>query len=187
LESNPAAIPDVLVVNARWSMLMEKERFNNGEGAIEAGIPWVWNLPPSGVSYSEAMGAEIVDSIQTILDSGKKVILLYPVPEMGWDVPRVISRSLLVNGSVSKEVGSVSYNVFRQRNKSAIKALDSIVSRANLIRIRPEEVLCNTLVKDRCVAHINGEALYFDNNHLSNKGAEVVLREVISSLANYRP
>lgn len=187
VDTSPSALPDVLIVNARWSLLMEKERFNNGEGGIESGNSWVWDLPQAGVNYSDVMGSEIIESIQMILKAGKIVILIYPVPEMGWDVSRVLSRHLLFNSSVSQDVASVSYNRFLERNKRSIAALDAIEGSENLIRIRPEEVLCDTFVKDRCVAHLNGQALYFDSNHLSNKGAELVLRKVISALSNQRP
>lgn len=187
LETKSFVIPDILIVNARWSLLIEKIRFNNDEGGLELGNPWLWNIPLSGVDYSEAMRSEIVESIQMILKAGKKVILIYPVPEMGWDVSKIVSRHLLLHGSISKDAGSISYSAFLKRNESAIKTLDSIEGGANLIRIKPEKLLCDTFVKNRCAAHINGEALYFDNNHLSNKGAELVLREVISKITNQKP
>lgn len=186
LKNRSFVIPDVLIVSARWSLLMEKERFNNGEGGLESGSPWLWDIPLSGNNYSDAMRSEIVESIQLMLNAGKKVILIYPVPEMGWNVSRVVSRYLMHNESVLEGLGSVSYSSFLQRSESAYKVLDSIKGDTNLIRIRPERILCNTYVKDRCVSHINGETLYFDDNHLSNKGAELVLREVLLKLSKLK-
>jgi hypothetical protein len=74
---------------------------------------------------------------------------------------------------------------FLERSNGAIEALDAIVGGENLIRIRPDKILCNTYLKDRCVSHLNGQALYFDNNHLSKVGAELVLKDVISKLSNH--
>ena len=185
-ESNPTKLPQYLIVNARWSLLMERERFNNGEGGIEYGSPWLWDLPSAKTSYSDAMRTEIVESIQNLLTAGKTVILIYPVPEMGWDVSRILARNLLLKKPILDDLGSISYKRFLDRNNSAIEALDSIVGDKNLIRIRPDKILCNTYLKDRCVAHISGQALYFDNNHLSNLGANLVLKEVIERLSTQR-
>jgi hypothetical protein len=185
-EISPSNLPKHMIINARWSLLMERDRFNNGEGGIESGNAWLWELPLPNINYSEAMRSEIIESIQKILSADKTVFLIYPVPEMGWDVSRILSRHLLVNGVVSLDVASVSYKRFLERNKSAIEALDAIVGGENLVRIRPDKVLCNTYLRDRCVAHIDGQALYFDNNHLNNKGAELVLKEVIYKLSNQR-
>ena len=129
------------------------------------------------------MRSEIVSSIKKIIDAGKTVILIYPVPEMGWDVSRVLGTHLLLDGTISERTASVSYSNFLERNKSAIDALDSIDDNERLIRVRPDKILCDTYVQSRCVAHLNGEALYFDNNHLSNRGAELVLGNIFSMLS----
>jgi hypothetical protein len=186
VEISPTSLPKYLIVNARWSLLMERERFDNGEGGIESGNAWLWDLPSTNSTYSKAIRTEIVESIQKLLSADKTVILIYPVPEMGWDVSRILSRNLFLENSISADLASISYKRFLDRNSSAIEALDSIIGDENLIRIRPEKILCDTYVKDRCVAHLNGQALYFDNNHLSNIGAELVLKEVIDRLATQR-
>lgn len=179
---NPAELPDVVIVSARWTLLLNRDRFDNGEGGIEQGKSWLWDFPNNGSSYYENMRSEIIDSLQNILDAGKVVVLIYPVPEMGWDVSQLLSKQLLVENSISQDFASISYESFLKRNKIAIDVLDSIDGGDNLIRIRPEALLCNTLVKDRCVAHINGEALYFDNNHLNNFGAKIVLQNAMPIL-----
>ena len=179
---NPSELPDVIIVSARWALLLEQDRFNNGEGGIEQGDAWLWNLPNDKSNYYENMRFEIIDSLQMILNAGKLVILIYPVPEMGWDVSRYLSKKLLISDSIPNHFASISHESFLRRNKSAIEVLDSIDGGNNLVRIKPEVLMCNTVVKDRCVAHINGEALYFDNNHLSNFGAKLVLQDVLPIL-----
>lgn len=186
LNASPSSLPDVFIISSRWSLLMEKERFKNSEGGTESGDSWLWNIPQSSGNYSSDMRSEIIESIQMILRAGKIVILIYPIPEMGWDVPRVLLRHFLANSSVSPETASVSYDEFLERSKSATEALNAIEGGENLIRIRPEKIFCNTFVKNRCAAHLNGQALYFDDDHLSNKGAELVLKEVIPVLSHQR-
>ena len=187
IKYNPTSIPDVLIVSSRWAYLLNNKPFNNSEGGIEHGNSWLRNLTSTEDNYSDNMRSDIIDSIKMILNAGKVVILIYPIPEMGWDVPRLLWRNLLFNKKVSPEFASVSYDRFLERNRSAIEALDAIdIGGNNLIRIKPQKVLCNTFIKDRCAAHLNEQSLYFDNNHLSNKGAEIVLREVIFELSRIR-
>jgi peptidoglycan/LPS O-acetylase OafA/YrhL len=179
---NPSELPNVIIVSARWSLLLERDRFNNGEGGVEQGGAWLWDVPNYRSSYYENMRFEIIESLKILLNTGKLVILIYPVPEMGWDVPKLLSKKLLVSDSIPEAFASTSHEIFLRRNKTAVEVLDSIDGGNNLVRIKPELLLCNTIVKDRCVAHINGEALYFDNNHLNNLGVKLVLQDVVPIL-----
>jgi hypothetical protein len=79
---NPSKLPEVIIINARWSFLIEAEPFNNGEGGVEQGKSWLWDLPEKSQSYSSNMRSEIVESINAILKAGKILVLIYPVPEM---------------------------------------------------------------------------------------------------------
>ncbi|OYU11103.1 MAG: acyltransferase [Comamonadaceae bacterium PBBC1] len=181
-KSTPAELPDVLIVSARWAFLLEEKPFNNGEGGVESGNSWLWELPRKSANYADNMSFEIVESINSILKSGKIVVLIYPVPEMGWDVSRVLSKHWLFSNTPSSTMGSVSYDLYLERNKVAIDVLDSIEGGKNIIRVRPDKILCDTFVKERCAAHINGEALYYDSNHLSNLGAKIIIDNVLSTV-----
>jgi hypothetical protein len=112
-------------------------------------------------------------------------VLIYQVPEMGWDVQRVLSKHWLLSNAPSDTAGSVSYDRFLERNKEAILALDSINGGKNIIRIRPDKIMCDTFVKERCVSHVNGAALYFDSNHLSNLGAKIILENVLPVISEH--
>jgi peptidoglycan/LPS O-acetylase OafA/YrhL len=184
-KSNPELLPEVVIINSRWSFLIEKDPFNNGEGGVEQGKSWLWDLPKISENYSVNMRSEIVESINVILKAGKILVLIYPVPEMGWDVQRVLSKHWLLSNAPSDTAGSVSYDRFLERNKEAILALDSINGGKNIIRIRPDKIMCDTFVKERCVSHVNGAALYFDSNHLSNLGAKIILENVLPVISEH--
>jgi len=116
--------------------------------------------------------------VRLILDSGRKVILVYPIPEAGWDVPARLAK-ISRDRVIQAEDASTPYLRFIERNKEAYLVLDSNGYDKNLIRIKPDNILCNTFVLNRCVAHLNGVPLYFDNNHLSNDGAELIDNQII--------
>ena len=178
-------LPSALVLLARWTILIEQERFNNKEGGIEFGEKAVWNAPAlNNSTYFSALKTSYSNSIRLMLNNGHKVILIYPVPEMGWDVPRSLSRIYSVNNYLIPADASTSYEVFQNRNARAYEALDAIGLHPNLIRVKPENIFCNTFLIKRCAAHISNTPLYYDDDHLSNEGAKLVVNEIIKSLKN---
>ena len=177
-----SVIPQTIVISARWAALVEKKRFDNEEGGVELGDEWIWNFDISGSTYSKAVEINLINSIHSMLDSGRRVVLIYPIPEMGWDVPSRLSKIYRVNHSISPPDASTSYSRFLERNKKAYDALDAIGHHQNLIRIKPENILCNTYVKERCIAQLNGVSLYYDNNHLSDAGALLIASQIIEAV-----
>ena len=173
-------IPEIIVINARWALLMEKKRYQNNKGVVEPGDDWIWDLDPA--SYRESMAKSIADSIKDILANGKKVILIYPVPEMAWDVPSRLRKVQLYNGAVNPEDASITQESFQKRTRSAYDALDSIGDYKNLIRIKPENLFCTNHSSSICIAHLDGKPLYFDDDHLSNLGSNLISKEILNQI-----
>lgn len=111
---------------------------------------------------------------------GKRVVLIYPIPEIGRDVPITMAKAKLF-GFDLQDI-SVSYKAFRKRNSTVIKAFDELGQLPGLIRVWPSSVLCNTFIKDRCAAIIDNRPFYYDDSHLSNTGAALVVREIMKVL-----
>ena len=81
-------------------------------------------------------------TIGKLNELGHNVILIYPIPEVGWNLPRVYINQIR-NGKDFKndnELISTSLEVFNKRNYSTIKILDSI-SYPNLYKIYPHKFL----------------------------------------------
>lgn len=182
---------EYVILSARWTLGMEGVRFDNKEGGIEHGRKPQLDIVENGkyllhedYSHRDLLAKAYLNSIQYLLDSGKKVILIYPVPEAGWNVPDYISRFYWNNpGSVfNKATASTSYKIFKNRNKRTIDALDKIAPNKNLHRIRPDNIFCNSVVAGRCVTHSNGLIFYRDDDHLSDAGAKLILEQVIAKL-----
>ena len=81
-----------------------------------------------------------------------------------------------------ESTASTSHQVFRERNKRTIDALDEIGSNENLYRIVPEKILCDSSLSERCVTHMDSTILYRDDDHLSDAGAKLVIEQVIKKL-----
>lgn len=185
LKINPSLFPDTFIVFSRWTLLFEKYRYNNSEGGVEFGKPWIWKFAGNSRDYNELMRDEILRSITAILNAGKTVILIYPVPEMGWDVPGILWKHFFWHGHLSYSDGSVSYQKYLYRANNSILALDSIPSNRNLIKVKPHEFLCNAIIENRCLAHFSGVPLYSDNNHLSDYGNAILMNELGPLILRY--
>jgi len=182
---------EYVVLVARWAFYTEAGRFNNGEGGIEPSQILYFDIPAhekpnyqpgqlQPVSFSDAY----VESVTKLVEMDKKVILVYPIPEVGWHVPRYVRNFYLrdPDSAFYLSTGSTSYSVFQERNRTSRAALDSIGDHPNLFRIYPERTLCDADLEGRCIVQKNANLLYRDDDHLSSAGAKLVVNEIISVL-----
>ena len=116
-------------------------------------------------------------AIVSLLNSGKRVILIYPVPAQGWDVPSRLSKQLFYRSDVS--INGVNSEIIRKYDAEIVSFFDQLGERNDLVRVYPSKIFCETYVKDRCVSMLNNIALYYDSYHLSNAGAKLVVEEIM--------
>ena len=186
---------DAVVVAIRWSALLApiegsilSSVFDNGEGGIELEKESKYmalNRRKEPDFGAPAKRRAVFSALDTITGSGRKTILIYPVPEVGWDVPRQNLKRFKSGKSVDDSI-TTSYQRYLERNAFITKALDEF-GNSTVFRIRPSELLCDTFVEERCITALDRKALYYDDNHLSDFGADLVVEKVqntLDSLAN---
>ncbi|MEO1362183.1 MAG: acyltransferase family protein [Pseudomonadota bacterium] len=178
---------EYVVLSGRFTMYFHGHGYDNGEGGVEHDGPYPAGLVQRGARpYPEAeRQADVLrlytQQVRDLLAAGKRVILLYPVPEQGWNVPLVLAKTRFFSG---KEVDlSVSHASFRARNAQVIAAFDALPDHPGLFRVEPEAVFCDTFVPGRCVGSMDQKALYYDDDHLSNYGASYIVPEVVRHMA----
>jgi len=163
-----------VIVSVRWPLVSKLSPFDNQEGGVEPQrFPQYRVL---GGSESPMMRGRM--AVEKYLFMGKNVVLVYPVPEVGWDVP----MTLLKQATAERTDITTSYDVYLQRTAEARSELDKI-NADNVYRVYPEKHLCDLSGDRRCVASKQGTPLYFDNNHLTDAGAEIALLELDGLLA----
>lgn len=177
------ALPSVLVVNAAWSSFFAGEGFDNGEGGRDRSAR-LKRSPDDEEQKRQFLqkSEQLKQSIEAMLNAGHTVVLVYPVPEMGWQVPRQLSKIHFLNERLTAGDASVSHAAFRSRAALAVAALDALGSHPNLIRVKPEDILCDTFAPSRCAAHRDGVALYSDDDHLSNAGGALIVEKIGAAL-----
>ncbi len=113
--------------------------------------------------------ARLDNTIARIIDTGRKVVLIGPVPPNLFDVPRQLQR-LARQGKLSEAIG---------RDRRDIAAAEARIGEVaarwqghGLEYINPAETLCAT---GRCILLHDGHPLYFDSHHPSVAGASLIL------------
>jgi len=179
---------DIVVVVSRWALFFEGTHFDNEEGGEEPGASRYALPADKGLSYIndphriDELGRLVRQSVQSLLSSGKKVVLVYPIPEVGWNVPLHLAKKLKLGLPLSPPL-STSHEVYEKRTRNARAQLDAIPDSENLIRFRPAQVLCNTIIPGRCVAQLDDAPLYVDDDHPSRIGAGMLGEAMLAEMA----
>jgi peptidoglycan/LPS O-acetylase OafA/YrhL len=168
----------ILIIGGRLPLYLSNYFFDNKEGGIEkeGGRTNKWDstyIPTIKFKYNNIQNSfknEISE-----LSKKHKIILIYPIPEVGLNPKRKIFVKR--NNKFSKEhildYFTTSYEVYKNRTKSSFELLDSVQGQ-NIYRVYPHTLFCDTIIKNRCVTHDDKDIFYFDDDHLSLKGAEMV-------------
>lgn len=168
---------DAIVLSARWRAYVEASKFDNGEGGVE---DYVVDFVPDTEYHNEqerragilaAYRASITELANEF--TPLPIYLVYQIPEAGWDVPDVYLRA--ASRASEPVLLSTDYGVYEAANRPSSEVLDSI-DKANIQRIYPENVFCNTVIAGRCIL-AQGEKLYYlDDDHPSYDGAAALAK-----------
>ncbi len=179
---------DTVIMLNRWSLYIDGGGFDNGEGGVEALTPIyadvLENQNEAAGRFDDARKARVLarylQDIRTYLEAGTKVVLVYPIPEAGWNVPDLVAKAAMAGEK--DPVFSTSVELYRKRNATVIAAFDAL-SHPNLYRVKPAEFFCDTAVKDRCVNNQGYDTIYYiDGNHPSNAGSALVVPAILKAV-----
>jgi len=174
-----------VILHARWTLLVEQTRFDNEEGGVEPGssaISYPEHSPSlEGSERHNAIASLLQNQIQELISAGKNVVIVYPIPEAGWDVPTYMAKKSWFQGEKDVTV-STSREVYSKRTEQTKQLLDSITRGSILRRVYPGELLCEDAYKGRCVAVLEEKPLYSDDDHLSRFGAEKIAELIVDQL-----
>jgi peptidoglycan/LPS O-acetylase OafA/YrhL len=166
----------IIIFGGRLPLYIDNTFFNNQEGGIEDKDIKLkyYSSTKKYKNIQESFKNEITE-----ISMNNKVILIYPFPEAGWHVPRKIFHSipkklvLLKNYFEPKNFITTSYKVYKERSKTSFELLDSIKG-DNIYRVYPHTLFCDNIIKNRCLTHDDKDIFYFDTDHPSIKGAEMI-------------
>ena len=122
---------------------------------------------------------EVTKTINQLLKNDNIIILIYPIPTQGWNVPNLFFYEKFEWG----ETVAYQSNIWQERSKKSNKIYDSFKS-SKIVRVYPEEVFCEDLLENYCVGAIDGKILYSDDDHLSIEGAYFISNLVLKEINN---
>lgn len=171
---------ETVIVAERGPYYYSKQRYDNGSGARESGQKY-WFEPKQklrDMAYETAVLSSMMQPLRTLLEAGKRVVIIQPIPEFGWDVPRYFYRQVM-RGQQEIDI-SIKSAVYDERTAPFRRAVDQVAGlESNLVVVDPKPVFCD---EERCKAYKNGYLLYQDDDHLTRFGADQVVGRVASEL-----
>jgi hypothetical protein len=162
----------IIIIGGRFPLYLSNYYFDNQEGGIEAKE---FEYKYVSVGKYENIQTSFKNEISE-LSKNHKIILTYPIPEVGWDpVKKIYNQWIKQNFTKNFNLINVttSYEVYKDRTKSSFELLDSIQG-GNIYRVYPHKLFCDTAIKNRCVTHDDKNIFYADDDHPSLKGAEMI-------------
>ena len=133
-------------------------------------------------SPNRAMLDAYVDTIRALRHGHRRIYVVLPVPEQGWDVPKYLGR-IAMRGDRQVDVPASLLSVYRSRHSDLMQAFNSLADDPSIVFVDSAIAFCDLPNRSGCVSSISGEALYYDDNHLTNKGAAMLLREILKQTA----
>lgn len=114
------------------------------------------------------------DVLVALLDAGKKVHIIYPVPKMKVNPPLYLARRALFQSNTNNSIPSITLDDFKTQSSLASKFLQESTSGLNVNHIHIGDFLVVEPEKMTYVAADDGKVFYRDDNHLSVTGGKLV-------------
>ena len=173
----------IIIIGGRLPLYLSNEHFDNKEGGVEEkGKPDNFKF----LSKNKNLKSQIKNKILEIAKNNT-VILIYPIPEVGWHVPlkiinetrkKHIRENFLSSSIQEKDYITTSYEVYKSRTAESFNLLNEIENK-NIHRVFPHQLFCDKEIKLRCTTHNSDVIYYADDNHLSRDGAVLVNNEIL--------
>ena len=116
----------------------------------------------------------LIKKIKFFLNKDFKIILIYPIPQFKENISEVIKKKIsLRNNDYIKNYINILYSDYENDTGFIFKELKRL-NHKNLHKVYPHEIFCNTIVKNKCIAHNNNDIFFIDNLHLAKKGSTLI-------------
>ena len=131
-----------------------------------------WHMYPASAEFKEGL----IQTVRAVMDSGAHVYVLKDVPEPGFDVPRVVTRTALRHGDF--ETLGLTREQHQQTNAALEQTFEQLAQMGATV-LDPAKIFLNS----RGIYGVikNDKVLYFDTDHLTVEGA-ALLKPLFSPL-----
>ena len=178
-----------IILHHRWSYFLTEKGFNNTEVFPEYTKSQNYIEPIS--KKDQRFTKKTLDvqerqiylldgiklAIENIIELGHKLIIVYPVPEVGFEVPRYYLKKYLFDLNNEPIILSTDFNLYRKRHEKIFEILDNIKHK-NVFKVYPHRHFCNKKIANRCIVNSLDELFYQDDDHLSLQGSKFIINDI---------
>ncbi|QBF27914.1 acyltransferase [Pseudomonas tructae] len=166
-ETLPAQAPVVILNRSSLYLMGPNEPGRENEVPV---TPYYFSVPYAARTpeYQSALSQGVIDTACTLAKS-RTVYMLRPIPEMKRSVPKLMGRALMFGKPLEL---SVSQDEYRERNRIAWDAQDAAAQKCGVKILDPTPYFCQNGL---CNGAHGGIPLYYDDDHLSEKGAALLI------------
>jgi len=165
--------PKAVVVIGRWGGIAGEARPTG-----ERSDPVVWGIegrPVPAAEVPRAIGAGFAATLDAL--GSRRVVVLFSVPEPGYDVPMVRAAALRFGRPAPEDPTRAAYEARQAVARDWMGR--AIAGRTNVEVVEPAEVLC---AGGRCAAMAGAMPLFVDDNHPSRAGAALIADALMPAL-----
>lgn len=168
---------------------VEELPFNNSVGGIERDLGYRENFAifsdGSKSNLAEPKKQATIKLINGLAEASKQLYVSYPIPEIGWNIFSVNNSYYKKNGSVLDKL-YFPKKAYDKRNLFIVNILEEYQPILNNITyIRADKIFCENILEGSCVAQINGVPLYYDDDHLSDAGANLLVNDFLKKINKF--
>lgn len=173
---------EVVILAARWAIYAAGTRYKQEKGEPVT-LQDLQIENNSNFEINKLLEAGLRRTVSDLRKAGKTIILVGPIPEVGFDVPSVAVIASRTGRDVNALVAP-SIIEYQTRVKLVSDIFGALTADNELIQIYPSEAICQSR---HCLVSTNGNLLYRDNNHLSTFGSKYlaeIFYEAFSDITN---
>jgi peptidoglycan/LPS O-acetylase OafA/YrhL len=164
--------PENLVIAARWGILFQ--------GGFAQFLDGTKPPSPAAVDILSQDVARTLKAARTAVGPDARIILLGPIPEAPFTVAKCRARAQFLGRDADRACPSISRADFDRWAGPVDGALRRAAAEAGASYMPPAAYLCDARA---CPLTIDGAPRYFDDDHLSAKGARMLAGRAFPELA----
>lgn len=158
---------DTVFLAARWTLPVEESMYG-----FEPGHPYkLTSYPDPGKFHGNpaVLRNALGMTLEALRGSAKEVVIVGPVPEIGWHVPHTLAQRSRFGALLPAIAIQPPLIQVQDRNQRTLSILREAARRYGARLLLPQEVLCSAT--EGCLVLDDDLPLYFDSHHLTTAGA----------------
>ncbi|MFQ6181352.1 acyltransferase family protein [Sinorhizobium meliloti] len=166
----------IVVLSARWPLAANGKRYpgETGRPAILDRLDFEEASLGTAGNYA-IFKSEFLRTVREIRDTGRRVVIVDGIPEIGWSVPHALGLHRLIDADLPPPPTRQAVDARSAKANSVLAIADEDLG---VQRVSAVPLLCNPV----CAVEKNGIPLYSDDDHLSVYGAMTIVPRMFKDL-----